>query len=72
MAFAIAMTLVYGPHESIVQGNREWNKTENIFYGTFQRLLWGLVLAWVTYACHYGYGSKLVFYRVPKKRLRFK
>ncbi|CAB4023741.1 nose resistant to fluoxetine 6-like, partial [Paramuricea clavata] len=57
VAFAIAMTVVYAPHESVVPGNREWNMTENIFYGTFQRLLWGLVLAWVTYACHYGYGS---------------
>ncbi|XP_028392817.1 nose resistant to fluoxetine protein 6-like isoform X2 [Dendronephthya gigantea] len=57
IAFAIAMTVVYAPYQSTLPGNREWNKTENIFFGTFQRLLWGLVLAWVTYACHYGYGS---------------
>ena len=60
MAFAVAMGLVYGPHETIVPGNQEWNKAENVLYGTFQHPLWGLVVAWVTYACHCGYGSKLM------------
>ena len=51
------MTLVYGPHQDIVPDGRTWNKAENVLYGTLERLLWGMALAWVTYACHYGYGG---------------
>ena len=54
------MGLVYGPHKAIVPGNRQWDTDENILFGTFQHPLWGLVIAWVIYACHYGYGSKLM------------
>lgn len=57
VAFIVAMTLVYGPYDSILPDGREWSKAGNIAYGTLQRFLWGLVLAWVTYACHYGYGG---------------
>ena len=58
VAFIVAMGLVYGPHKAIVPGNREWDTDENILFGAFQHPLWGLVIAWVIYACHYGYGSK--------------
>ena len=58
VAAVVAMLLVYGPHKSVLPGAEPWNKAENILYGTFQRLLWGLVLAWVTYACHYGCGGE--------------
>ena len=59
MVFAVAMSLVYAPHESMLPDGREWGKAENIIFGTSQRLLWGLALAWVTYACHYGYGGRM-------------
>ncbi|XP_028392819.1 nose resistant to fluoxetine protein 6-like isoform X2 [Dendronephthya gigantea] len=57
VAAVVAMLLVYGPHKSILPGAEEWNDAENVLFGTFQRFLWGLVLAWVTYACHYGAGG---------------
>ena len=56
-AAVLAMLLVYGPHKSILPGAEEWNEAENVLYGTFHRFLWGLVLVWVTYACHYGAGG---------------
>ena len=63
------MLLVYGPHKSILPGAEEWNEAEKVLFGTFRRFLWGLVLAWVTYACHYGAGGlwnisveKLIFF----------
>ena len=57
VAAVVAMLLVYGPHKSILPGAEEWNEAENVLFGTFRRFLWGLVLAWVTYACHYGAGG---------------
>ena len=59
----LAMLLVYGPHKSILPDAEELSKTENVLYGTFHRFLWGLVLAWVTYACHYGAGGLFLFFR---------
>ncbi|CAB3987618.1 Hypothetical predicted protein [Paramuricea clavata] len=56
-AAVLAMLLVYGPHKSILPGAEKWNKAENVLFGTFHRFLWGLVLVWVTYACHYGAGG---------------
>ena len=56
-ATVLAMLLVYGPHKSTLPGATEWNAAEKVLFGTFQRFLWGLVLAWVTYACHYGAGG---------------
>ena len=58
MAFALGMTLVYAPHESVIPGNREWGQAENVIFGMLQRFLWGVALAWVTFACHNGYGGK--------------
>ena len=60
VAIVVGMLLVYGIHDSVLPGAKEWNTAENISYGTSQRLLWGLVLAWVTYACHYGAGGEVV------------
>lgn len=57
LAFVVAMGLIYGPHDAAVLGNRDWNTAEKVFFASFERFLWGLVLAWVIYACHYGYGS---------------
>ena len=37
---------------------RPWTMFEKIFYSTARHLVWGIVVAWVTYACEYGYGSK--------------
>ena len=62
VAAVLGMLLVYGPHKSVLPEAEEWNQAENVLYGTFHRFLWGLVLAWVTYACHYGAGGLSLFF----------
>ena len=51
------MWLVYGPHKYVIKGAEEWSLAGRVAYGMFERLLWGLALAWVTYACHFGGGG---------------
>ncbi|XP_064097742.1 O-acyltransferase like protein-like [Macrobrachium nipponense] len=34
-----------------------YNWADSIFYASLHRLAWGLALAWVVFACHYGYGG---------------
>ncbi|XP_046843813.1 nose resistant to fluoxetine protein 6-like [Xenia sp. Carnegie-2017] len=76
VAFAVAMTMVYGPCKSAVRGENEWTLRGEIVFGTLQRLLWGLAVAWVTYACHFGYGSYINEYLsarfwIPLSRLTY-
>lgn len=59
VAASLAMWLVYGPHKFIVHGAEEWPLAGRIAYGAMERFLWGLVLAWVVYACHFGGGGML-------------
>ena len=66
VAAVLGMLLVYGPHKSVLPEAEEWNKEENVLYGTFHRFLWGLVLAWVTYACHYGAGGLSLFFSLEE------
>lgn len=58
LASILGLTVVYGIYGATKQGGKPFNKVENILYGTFSRLTWGLALAWVIYACNRGYGSK--------------
>ena len=65
IAATLGMWLVYGPHEYIVKGADIWPLAARVVYGMLERLLWGLVLAWVVYACHFGGGGiiyLLLFY----------
>ncbi|XP_071813468.1 nose resistant to fluoxetine protein 6-like isoform X2 [Apostichopus japonicus] len=34
-----------------------WSKAANVIYQMFCRFAWGVFLAWVVFACHYGYGG---------------
>ncbi|KAK2556795.1 Nose resistant to fluoxetine protein 6 [Acropora cervicornis] len=56
LASILGLTVVYGIYGATKQGGKPFNKVENILYGTFSRLTWGLALAWVIYACNRGYG----------------
>ncbi|XP_046843105.1 nose resistant to fluoxetine protein 6-like [Xenia sp. Carnegie-2017] len=56
VAFTVGMTLVYSPHDNVTDG-RQWTKTEKVLYGMFSKVAWSMALAWVVYACHYGYGG---------------
>lgn len=62
VAAALGMWLVYGPHKYIEKGAEEWPLAGRVAYGMFERLLWGLVLAWVTYACHFGGGGIVIYF----------
>ena len=61
IAAIVGMGLVYGPRDSILPDAREWSQAEKILYGTFERLLWSFVLAWVTYACYYRAGGLISY-----------
>ncbi|CAB4021608.1 nose resistant to fluoxetine 6-like [Paramuricea clavata] len=76
VAAALGMWLVYGPHKYIEKGADEWPLAGRVAYGMFERLLWGLVLAWVTYACHFGGGGLVqkflsAKFWIPLSRLTF-
>ena len=58
VATALGVLVVYGIYGETKKGGTQFNKAENITYGTFSRFTWGLALAWVIYACNKGYGSK--------------
>lgn len=58
VATALGVLVVYGIYGETKKGGTQFNKAENIAYGTFSRFTWGLALAWVIYACNKGYGSK--------------
>ena len=61
IASAVGMWLVYGPYDYIGQDADLWPLGWRVVYGMLERLLWGLVLAWVVYACHFGGGGIICF-----------
>ena len=76
IAASVGMWLVYGPHKYILKGAEEWSLAVRVAYGMFERLLWGLALAWVTYACHFGGGGLVqrflsAKFWIPLSRLSF-
>ncbi|XP_029182927.2 nose resistant to fluoxetine protein 6-like [Acropora millepora] len=76
LASILGLTVVYGIYGATKQGGKPFNKVENILYGTFSRLTWGLALAWVIYACNRGYGSLVnkflsASYWIPLSRLTY-
>jgi len=76
VATALGVLVVYGIYGETKKGGTQFNKAENIAYGTFSRFTWGLALAWVIYACNKGYGSlvdKLLSasYWIPLSRMTY-
>ena len=58
MAFGLGYAVVYGPYlEAYEELSAYLSGGSNIMYGTFHRLVWGMAVAWVVYACHNGYGG---------------
>ena len=57
-AITCGVSTVYGIYTVYRTGGRQFNKAENVIYGTVSRFVWGLALAWVIYVCHRGYGSE--------------
>ncbi|XP_028392820.1 nose resistant to fluoxetine protein 6-like [Dendronephthya gigantea] len=57
IAVAAGLSIIYGPFTALREDPRPWTMTEKIFYNSTQHLVWGLLLAWVTYACEFGYGG---------------
>ncbi|CAB4011959.1 nose resistant to fluoxetine 6-like [Paramuricea clavata] len=57
IAAAVALSVIYGPFTALREDPRPWTMTEKILYNTTRHLAWGIILAWVTYACEYGYGG---------------
>ncbi|XP_066945965.1 nose resistant to fluoxetine protein 6-like [Macrobrachium rosenbergii] len=58
LATATGLAVVFGMYD-YNQFNQYpgYNWADSIFYGSLHRLAWGLALAWVVFACHYGYGG---------------
>lgn len=57
-AITCGVSTVYGIYTVYRTGGRQFNKAENVIYGTVSRFVWSLALAWVIYVCHRGYGSE--------------
>ena len=66
---AVGITLVYAPHDGTLENGRPWTKAENVIYGMFSKAGWGVALAWVVYACHYGFGGMFSVRRVSELRV---
>ncbi|XP_038070354.1 nose resistant to fluoxetine protein 6-like [Patiria miniata] len=54
-AAALAMSVVYGLYPSTQ--SMTMSRPASIVYGSLSRFVWALALAWVVYACKYGYGG---------------
>ena len=62
-AFVIGFLAIYGPYWHAVRaGAPTFTDAERTWYGSFNRLAWGVAVAWVIYACHNGVGG-LCFYQ---------
>ena len=74
VAAVLGMAVVYGFYP-IFHGH-PFSQVENVMYYMFSRTVWGICLALVVYACHYGYGGvinrflSLPFW-IPLSRLTF-
>ena len=57
-AFVIGFYVIYGPYWHAVRaGAPTFTDAERTWYGSFERLAWGVAVAWVIYACHNGKGG---------------
>ena len=54
-----ALAIQMGPYELLQPENaaKYCGTVDAIFYGSFHRLAWGIVIAWIIFACVNGYGG---------------
>ncbi|XP_072029286.1 nose resistant to fluoxetine protein 6-like [Amphiura filiformis] len=53
---AIAISVLYGNYPSL-HGNYLPSLTANVIYASVSRFAWSIALAWIVFACKYGYGG---------------
>ena len=58
LTIIVSLCLIYAPITALKNDPHKWTKFEKILYACSRHLLWGILLAWVTYACEYGYGGE--------------
>ncbi|CAG0921073.1 unnamed protein product [Notodromas monacha] len=56
-ATGAALAVVYGLQAYEPYESDKPSHVENIFYSAFARMAWALAVAWLIFACHYGYGD---------------
>ncbi|XP_022094565.1 nose resistant to fluoxetine protein 6-like [Acanthaster planci] len=54
VAAGMALSVLYGLYPSF---HTPMTKAANIVYGSISRFVWALALAWLVFACKYGYGG---------------
>ena len=52
--------VVYVQYEDVQDGVKtsRWNTVKRTAYETLSRDAWAVALAWIVYACNYGYGGE--------------
>ena len=56
-AVGAALAVILAPYSAVKEDPHEWTKGVNVVYGSFKWLLWDMSVAWVIFACHYGYAG---------------
>ncbi|XP_022092124.1 nose resistant to fluoxetine protein 6-like [Acanthaster planci] len=57
VAAGIAISVLYGLYPTYHKPEVAMSRAGEVAYGTLSRYAWGVALAWVTFACKYGYGG---------------
>ncbi|XP_055913312.1 nose resistant to fluoxetine protein 6-like [Eupeodes corollae] len=58
VCFLIMISTVFGPYFSL-NAHGKGTVIETALYDAWKRPVWALALAWITFACHYGFGGFL-------------
>ncbi|KAK7072437.1 hypothetical protein SK128_013072 [Halocaridina rubra] len=62
-ATVVALSIIFGIARynklAVPSSVPEMSVTEAALYGGFHRAVWGIVLAWIVLACHWGYGGPI-------------
>lgn len=57
LAIAVALLLIYLPYTENRKDGVPWLVAERAAFEAVSRILWGLVVGWVIYACTVGHGG---------------
>ncbi|XP_055915470.1 nose resistant to fluoxetine protein 6-like [Eupeodes corollae] len=56
MSFSILLAIVFGPYFTI-SANGDGTVLEAASYEAWKRVSWAVALAWIVFACHFGFGG---------------